>query len=179
MLYEESLWIKNQLAKINLPKNSLALNLGSSTLKFRTIDQPYINKNVVLPLEEAGIKLFHADKKKSSGVDIIVDVEKIKLIRKYDLVICTSMLEHVKNIKFVAKKIIGLVKKNGYLLVSAPNDFPYHADPIDNGFRPSAKELANLFSDQKILKAQVIKDRFPQSHIFKYKVALVLLKKVK
>ena len=179
MLYEESLWIKKQLTKINLLKDSSVLNLGSSTLKFRTVDQPYINKNVILPLEKVGIKIIHADKKKSSGVDTIIDVEKIELRKKYDLVICTSMLEHVKNIKYVAKKIIGLVKKNGYLLVSVPNEFWYHPDPIDNGFRPSAKELANLFSGQKIIKAQMIKDRFPQSHVFKYKVSLLLLKKIK
>ena len=179
MLYQESLWIKERLEKINLPKAGQALNLGSSTLVFRTQDQPYIENNVIRPLKERGINVVHADKKKSRGVDIIVNVENITINKKYDLVLCTSMLEHVKNINSVAKKVIGLVKKGGYLLLSVPNVFPYHADPIDNDFRPSAKELASLFPSQRILITQVIKDRFPQSHVLKYKVALLLLQKLK
>lgn len=176
MLYKESLWIKRQLEKIDLPPESQVLDLGSASLRFRTKVQPYINKNVIAPLIERGLRVFHADKKKAPGVDLVIDVEKIKLARKFDLVICANMLEHVTNIEKVAKNIIKLVKHNGYLLVSVPNKYGYHPFPIDNMFRPSARELVRLFSKQKIIMAETIKDRKPHAHIYKYNVSLVLLK---
>lgn len=179
MLYEESLWIEKHVAKIKLPPGSTVLNLGSSTSYYREKYQPYINKHVINPVLDRGLNVIHADQKKDRGVDIIINVEKIKLTRKYDMVLCTSMLEHVKHIKAVTRKVIGLVKKHGYLLISVPRQFPYHADPIDNGFRPSAKELAAFFPGQKIIRAETIRDRAQHSNVLKYKQSIVLLEKVK
>lgn len=179
MLYEESLWIKKILAKTKLPAGSQGLDLGSASRTYRTKEQPYIHQNVILPLMRRGIKIIYADKSKDSGVDLVLDIEKIKTKRRYDLVICANILEHVANIKKVVKNTIKLVKHNGYLLVSVPNKYGYHPFPIDNRFRPSAKELTRLFSGQKIIKAETIKDRKPQSHKFKYKVSLVFLQRVR
>ncbi len=179
MLYEESRWIKKTLAKIELPAGSQAIDLGSASKKFRTEIQPYITKNVISPLVKRKILVTHADRSHYPGIDLIVDIEKPKLTKRYDLVLCANMLEHVTSVTKVAKNIIRLVKPGGYLLVSVPNLYHYHPFPIDNGFRPTARELAALFPGQKIIKAETIKDRKRQSHVFKYKVSLVLLQKKK
>ncbi len=179
MLFEESRWIKKNLAPIKLPAGSQAIDLGSASKKFRTKIQPYIEKNVVIPLRERGIKITHADKSRYPGIDLIIDIEKVKTKKQYDLVICANMLEHVRRVKDVARRIIKVVKPGGYLLVSVPNQYHYHPFPIDNGFRPTAKELARLFPGQKIVKAQTIKDRAQHARVFKYKVSLVLLQRRK
>lgn len=177
MLYNESLWIKKNLKHLGISKNTTVLDIGSNTLMYRKIVQPYIDRNVFEPLRRKGCEIFYADKKNIEGVDIVFDIEKESINDKFDIVLCNNLLEHVNDIKRVSEKIMQLVKKGGYLLVSVPFLFPLHYDPIDNGFRPSAKELANLFPNQKIIKAEIIKDRKQKEKELKYKVSLVLLKK--
>jgi hypothetical protein len=40
-----------------------------------------------------------------------------------------------------------------------PSSFPYHADPIDTGYRPSPGELAAAFSESKVIAAEEVAGR--------------------
>ncbi len=157
MFYEESVAIRETFKDLSLPKKSKILDLGSSVREFRTMVQPYIEKNVFEPLKKRGFKIFHADIKKGKGINLVLDAEKgLNPRNKFDLLICTSLLEHIKNVKAAAKNIAKLVKNGGYAWISVPYEYPYHADPIDTMFRPTNKELEKLFPHQRILKSEIL-----------------------
>ena len=157
MLYEESIAIRETFKDLNLPKRSKILDLGSSTREFRTMVQPYIEKNVFEPLKKRRFKIFHADIKKGKGINLVLDPEKeLNLSDKFSLLICTSLLEHIKNVKAVVENIVKLIKNEGYAWISVPYEYPYHADPIDTMFRPTNKELEKLFPHQRILKSEIL-----------------------
>jgi len=40
-------------------------------------------------------------------------------------------------------------------MVSMPNIYPYHARPIDNGWRPVPKELASIFNGKILYKTSI------------------------
>lgn len=176
MMRDESLWIKKALKGLNLASGATVLDLGSGSLKFRTVDQPYIDENIFAPLRQLGIKIIHADKRIEEGVDIIVDIGNIRLNDQYDLVLCNNLLEHVLNPALVAKKAVNLVKEGGYLLVSVPKDYRYHEDPIDTMFRPTNRELETMFAGQRVVRSEIIPAEFDGERC---KVAMLLLQKVK
>ena len=70
----ESEWFGQRLAA--LPDDALfpLLNVGSSTLEFRTRTQPYIESNIFAPLRARGGAIYHLDVKSAPGVDIVGDL---------------------------------------------------------------------------------------------------------
>jgi SAM-dependent methyltransferase len=186
MFKEESIWIKKALRKIRFKGETTwyqrilnkhisnqwptVLDLGSGTLKYRKLQQPFIEKNVFSPLIKKGFKIIHADSKNDEGVDLVLDIAKDKIKQSFDLVLCNSLLEHVKNRDEVARNIINAVKPGGYLLVSVPYVFPYHKDPIDTMYRPTNKELEKLFPNQEIIDSLILS-------CSKGKISIVLARK--
>jgi 2-polyprenyl-3-methyl-5-hydroxy-6-metoxy-1,4-benzoquinol methylase len=159
MFKEESLWIKKTLNSLDDSLIHDVLDVGSSTRQFRTEIQPHIHKNVFSPLQDKGMSISYMDKKNEEGIDYVVDVESInakKIGKTFDLVICCSLLEHVKNPNKVCSFLTDLTKKRGFLLVTVPNRYRYHNDPIDSGFRPSMKKLISMFPGMKIIKKKVV-----------------------
>ena len=134
------------LQKISTPKN--VLDIGSGTYKGRTVIQPYIDENIFKPLSEKNSKITYLDLQTGTGIDIVADVtdKSFSISHKYDLVICTSLLEHVSDLKRTIFNISSTVRDGGYLIITMPLIFPYHADPIDNLCRFKPEELSNLFS---------------------------------
>ena len=159
MFIEESIWIKKILEKEKDFLVGQVLDVGSSTLQFRTQTQPYIEENVFRPLREKGLSIFYLDKKESIGVDYVFDVESMnskETGKKFDLVICCSLLEHVIAPERVCSLLIDLTKKGGFLLITVPRSYRYHLDPIDTMFRPSMKELISMFPGMEIIKKEVV-----------------------
>lgn len=158
MFEEESIWIKNELMRINSKKVNTILNIGSSTLYFRTKIQPFIDENIFKPLRLQKKRVYHLDIKKEKGVDIVCDINNLNRIdKKFDVVICTSLLEHIWDLKKIAINLKLLVNKGGYLLVTVPHRYFYHADPIDTMYRPDNKQLEKLFSGSKVITSKIIK----------------------
>lgn len=157
MFLTESIWLRQAIDKLDLTASSRILDAGSSTSELREEVQPYIEKNVFTPLRKRGFEIIHADKKSGRGVDLVIDIEKTLNVKgRFDLVICTSLLEHVRDIRSAVGNILSSVKKNGYMAVSVPFVCPYHPDPIDTMFRPSNIELEKLFLNQKILESAIV-----------------------
>jgi SAM-dependent methyltransferase len=159
MLKEEAKFIGNEI-KIILKEKKIksVLDIGSSTLEFRTITQPFIQQEIFDLLERNRINVIHLDQKKAKGVDLVCDIDKLNnLEEKYDLVLCFNLLEHVKNPKETIKNIERLVEKKGTLIITVPYCYPYHPDPIDNLFRPRPQELASLFTHCQLINSQVQK----------------------
>lgn len=161
VLVEESCWIKRKLQTISDIENidiKNVVDIGSSTLKFRTIKRPFIEKNVYKPLIEKGIKVVHIDNKKEEGVDIVCDIssDRHSIDQKFDIAICTNLLEHVKFLDTTVDNISNMVNDDGYLIITVPYIYPYHPDPIDNMQRFSIENLEALFKNFDIIFAEIL-----------------------
>jgi SAM-dependent methyltransferase len=185
MFEEESLWIKDKINKIDSPNIKTILDVGSSILEFRTIKQSFIDKNIFKTLREKNKKIYHLDKKQGIGIDIICDISKINDIKeKFDLIICTNLLEHVSNRKKTINNLKRLLKNNGYLLITVPYKYRYHRN--DTLYRPSNKDLEKLFPDLKIIFSEIITINKPHDKLgkllkifnIKWKVSCVLFQKL-
>lgn len=145
MFIEESLWIREKLAALNIPNGGNILNIGASTSEFlRT--QPHIHENVIKPLKDRGCRMINMDIKKAVGVDIVGKIEEKGLCdrigEKFVMVMCTNLLEHVEDRDSAFSNMIALAGPGGFLLVTVPRNYPMHDDPVDTMYRPSHEELA-------------------------------------
>ena len=163
MFSEESLWIKSAIQKLKPSGNSNQVaNIGSSTEYFRTVLQPHVHQNIIAPLQSSGWQVFNVDIKQEPGVDIVADVTKENFAspyaKRFALTVCTNLLEHVEDINLVAKNLVDITRPGGYVLITVPYKYKTHLDPIDNGFRPTPKEISDLFKDaiDEVIDCKVI-----------------------
>jgi hypothetical protein len=135
---------------LDLPGVSPLLNLGSSTRHFREVTKPHVESELFAPLRKAGIKIVHSDLKEDEGVDFAGDILDPEVMRRlkgmgFKCVLLSNLLEHVRNREAVAAACEEIVGPGGFILATVPSSYPYHADPIDTGYRPSPAELATAF----------------------------------
>jgi hypothetical protein len=157
----ESQWLAERLASI--PDDALfpLLNIGSSTLEFRTRTQPYIEKNVFAPLRARGGQVYHLDIKKTAGVDIsgnLLDptlIEKITALQINSIMI-SNVLEHVTSRQQICEVALEILPPGGYLFVTGPHNYPHHPDPIDTMFRPTVAEMHAHFPGTRIVDTAII-----------------------
>jgi hypothetical protein len=154
VLEEEAIWLGERLARV--PDGAFPLlNVGSSTAHFRQVAQPWIDRELFAPLAARGAEVVHADLKQEPGVDIAEDfLSPDGLTRLAQVgarsILCSNMLEHVADRSLAVAAIKELWPPGGYLLVSCPSAFPYHPDPIDTLYRPSASELIRAFESDDV-----------------------------
>lgn len=164
MLLKESLWLRDALNAVPVPELSPLLNLGSSTAYFRETVQPYIDREIFAPLRARGVRVVHCDLKQEEGVDIACDLlgddapKRIAAISPR-AVLCSNMFEHVASRPIWAARLAELLPPGGLLILTVPHSYPYHPDPIDNGFRPDPAELAALFPGWAALSSAVVADK--------------------
>jgi len=138
------------------------LEIGSSTFEFRTVRKPHINELLHKPLRERNIRIVHADYKPAEGVDIVGDIFDPSVQKQMrDLapktVFCCNVFEHVKDKQALACFCDSIVPKGGYIVFSGPYSYPYHSDPIDNGFRPKPEEVAAMFPNFTIMASDIVR----------------------
>jgi hypothetical protein len=126
------------------------LNLGSSTRDFRESAKPHIERELFAPLAAAGIAIVHSDLKQAEGVDLAGDILDPAVLRDlkgrgFKCVLLANLLEHVRDRAAAAAACEEIAGPDGLILATVPSSFPFHADPIDTGFRPTPAELAALF----------------------------------
>jgi hypothetical protein len=143
-------------------KKGIVINIGSSTSEFVDISQPYIRNLVLNPLS-LNFKILNIDIKSQEGVDLVADFteqngqEQIKKLEG-NLYLISNLLEHIPDYMIGIESIKSMLKSGDLLILSGPKSFPYHADPIDNMFRPSIKELRQYFeNDFEIKDLQIVK----------------------
>ena len=145
MFIDEARWLEQVLTGLKLPAGSKLLDIGSSTLEFRTKVQPHVERHVFAPLRAAGVLVSHLDARAEPGVDIVADITTLEGVpTDFDAAICTSLLEHVVDRADTARHICRVVKPGGVLVLTVPRRYPLHNDPIDTGFRPKPEELSDL-----------------------------------
>jgi hypothetical protein len=161
MLVKEAEWIAGELGRIASEDLFPLLNVGSSTMEFRTRTQPHIESLVFGPLERRGGQVWHSDIKASPGIDIVGDLSEpdiVSRVRELEIrsALVSNVLEHVRDRQGLARAVTALVPDGGYIIVTGPHRFPYHPDPIDNGFRPGPEELRPLFPGTTVVAKATI-----------------------
>ncbi|MEJ7596862.1 MAG: hypothetical protein WKG01_03035 [Kofleriaceae bacterium] len=159
----EAAWIANQLAALPIATISPFLNIGSSTAEFRERKQPHIDREIFAPLRAKGVEIIHADLKDAPGVDVAGDLADPQIQarlreRQPRAALSSNLLEHVRDPGQFARLMRSLVAPGGFVIVTVPRSYPFHADPIDTGFRPSPEELAALFPGTRLVVGEVVAD---------------------
>jgi SAM-dependent methyltransferase len=163
VLIEEARWLGDQLQALD-PQNVFPLlDVGSSTEKFRSLEQPWIDDAIFAPARAAKRTVKHLDAKAAPGVDIVADLGDPATVaslarQDFNSVLCSNLLEHVADPQRIARTLLELVPTGGYLFVSCPYRYPFHPDPIDTCFRPTPQDLAELFPGTRIVAQAVVRD---------------------
>lgn len=167
MRIEEARWIEQLLTAKVLPVISagggVALNLGSGTRKAREGSKHFIQSMTIDPMLAAGLQVVHSDLLAGDGVDLSGDLfdaafqARLQELRPKIVMFC-NVLEHLPNHlrTQVPDACTRILAPGGFLIVTVPNSYPYHADPIDTMYRPTATQVAALFPSLQVVDAQVI-----------------------
>ena len=158
---EEAVWIGKELSRISEEELSPLINLGSSTEEYRTRVAPHIETHIFGPLRDRGVTIYHVDMKQARGVDIvgsILDehVQETIVSHSPGSILCNNLLEHVTDRTQLCTICERLLRPAGYLVVSAPLQYPYHPDPIDTGYRPGLEELRDLFGNLELVQGEIV-----------------------
>jgi hypothetical protein len=161
MLPAEAKWLGRHISTLDPEQAFPMLNIGSSTGRFVTVDQPWIDGEIFGPLREAGRAVLNCDIKSAPGVDLVGDLQDPQFLadvaaRRFKSVLCSNLLEHVENREAIARTLLEVIPSGGYLFVSGPHSYPHHADPIDTLFRPTPAELAALFPGTRVIASDVV-----------------------
>ena len=140
------------------------LNLGSSTRAVREQAKPHIERELFAPLRAAGVEVMHSDLKQADGVDLVGDildpaVRAALKGRGFRALLIANMLEHVTDRAAVTGACEEIVGPGGLILATVPCNFPYHADPIDTGYRPRPDALAAAFAHSAPVLAEEVRGR--------------------
>ena len=161
MLRAEAQWIGQALRKLDMEEVSPLLNVGSATAEFREQVQPWIDQEIFAPLRQRDVKVHHLDIQEGEGIDLRGDLTDDSFVaglasRGYRAMLCCNLLEHVPDPAAICAKLEQSVPAGGYLIVTVPNRFPYHPDPIDTMFRPDPAALVRLFPRCRLVQGEVI-----------------------
>ncbi len=105
--------------------------------------------------ERLGKEFINLDVFPFPEVDIVSDATKLPFKdNSIDGAVSESVFEHVPDAHLVAKEMVRVVKKGGYIYVSAPFIHPYHASPDDFN-RWTISGLKHLFPELEIVKSGV------------------------
>ena len=159
MLVREAKWFAQRIAELGDEALYPMLNVGSHTAEFRTREQPWIDRHIYAPLRKRGAKVVHTDIQDAPGVDLVGDLTDPKFLAgvsamQFRGAFCANLMEHVPNREQIGRSVVAAVQPGGYLLVSCPNVFPYHPDPIDTMFRPGVDEMAALFPGTTLVRGE-------------------------
>jgi SAM-dependent methyltransferase len=161
MLPREAEWLGRHILSQSAERTFPMLNLGSSTGRFVTVDQPWIDAQIFGPLREQGRSVLNCDIKSAPGVDLVGDLQDERFLaelaeHRFKSVLCSNLLEHVENREAIAATLLKVLPRGGYLFISGPHSYPRHADPIDTMFRPTPEELAALFPGTRVVASEIV-----------------------
>ena len=142
--------IKEEFYKKNKHFKNI-INLGSGNIGRLIIKKPWVMHNVFEPFKKKSL-ITHVDSIAYPGVTIVQDLSQKNAfsfcnnLKGSKLFILANVLEHIpkKAHAELLNKIYSKMKSKDGLIISVPYDYPYHADPIDNMYRPSPNELKKL-----------------------------------
>lgn len=163
---EEITWTINQLNVHLTNEHNTCLDIGSDSIDYRTKYQPW-NQSFYDYLESKQITIKTMDMEKTANPDYLHNIiNPFNTTNKFDIIIVTHLLEHIPILQLndVVNNIERLINKNGIIIVSIPHNYPYHAMPIDNGWRPIPKELIKIFNGKVISTTMIETEHKDDKH---------------
>lgn len=160
MFKKEAAWISSNLHRIDFREGISCLNLGSSTRRYREIEQPFINELIIKWIEQRG-GITHVDAKLDDGVDIVGDFSDASFLndlsrKKFNLILCNNIMMFLENPGLVYKLIDCCLVPGGYLVISCARVYPYCADPVDSKYRPHLNEIISELPGYKVIANEVV-----------------------
>lgn len=121
-----------------LPKNGIILDLGCG-------DGAYTKEiidNIIIVGADIDYKILPKIPIPNSFF-VNVNAEKLPFKdSKFDNVLCVDVIEHAENDKKIINEISRVIKKDGHLVISIPNEnFPFTYDIINKTLKPFNKHL--------------------------------------
>jgi hypothetical protein len=155
MFFAESEWVIDALQPIIDGLNT-AIDVGAGNARYRGRAQ---NRLVHDFLRERSVRLMTLDA--DGSCDVCADLTDARTmpasIGTFDLVLCTSVLEHVPDVYAAAAMLRRLTAACGYLLITVPRNYPRHRSPIDTGYRPTNREIETLFPGLAVPHSEIIR----------------------
>jgi SAM-dependent methyltransferase len=150
---ETAAWTRAALTELDLPPGSRALDIGSSTLHYRTIEQPHIEAQVLAPLRSRGVEVVHLDAKSAPGVDVVCDLDAAderlaERLGAHQLVLLTSVLHYLREPARAVDLAARTLAPGGRLIAHHPASARRSYDPVDHRLRLSPSELSALFAQR-------------------------------
>lgn len=146
----------------------LDLGCGTGTMAFYLANNGH--KVVGIDISKKAIKIAKESagylKLKGEARFSCKDIKKFETKQKFDLVICSEVLEHIKNDANVLKKIFRFLKKNSLLVISVPSkNAPLHKWGLTKEFDRRAGHLRRYSTEE--LKSKIENAGFKMIKIVK------------
>jgi hypothetical protein len=147
---ETAAWTSAVLAEIELARGSRALDVGSSTSHYRTVEQPHIEEQVMAPLRARGVKIVHLDAKQAPGVDVVCDLDTAdarlaERLGEHALVLVCAVMQTLRDPGRAADLAVRALAPGGHLVAHHPETARRLFDPVDHMLRMSPGALAGMF----------------------------------
>jgi len=165
MRYEEASVIGDYLTLISF---DVCVNLGAGEVRQHALKKPWLDQFIYHPLKTRGIDIIHVDFAKYDEIDLVLDLTNtssqyaLKSISGRKCFLLCNVIEHIP--EHLRKQTIGnlleAMEPEDHLVVSVPKHYPYHADPIDSLYRPSARDLSAMLPINISLMKEVAAGNF-------------------
>jgi len=150
-------WLERVLKEI--PKESKILDAGAGEQQFKSFCShlEYISQDFALYKPEQINSGLQMEKWDYGELDIISDIASIPADNEsFDAIMCTEVFEHIINPREAIKEFSRLLKKDGYLIITAPfcsltHFAPYHFYSGFNKFFYEEELIKNGFYDVEII----------------------------
>lgn len=112
----------------------VTLDLGAGSAKYREMIKQRASKYVTFDIAPG------------PNIDVVGDVHHLPFDdRSFDTVVCTQVMEHVKEPWLMVEEIARILTPGGRCILTAPFNVPYHADPFDY-YRYTLEGGSHLFT---------------------------------
>jgi len=138
------------LQNVPFKKKDIVLDAGGGTCHFPSLVARRVEKVIVGDIYRE--RIF---KPEASNVEFLtLNVLNFKTDKKYDIVLCLSVLEHVDNYFEAIKNLTESVKKDGYLVIT----LDLFLDDFKNCKKKDIPKILELFKDFDLGKVDLSED---------------------
>ncbi|MGH7483317.1 MAG: hypothetical protein ACRELV_14280, partial [Longimicrobiales bacterium] len=136
------------------------IELGASTQAFLET-HPHVENDLLGPLVRRGVRIFKTDLQPGPHIDIEGDIydpavrAKLRAVSA-KCVLCCNIFEHVADRGTFARTCDEILSPGGTIVVTVPQSYPLHMDPIDTYYRPKPAEIAQLFPGYVVLARDTV-----------------------
>ena len=71
-------------------------------------------------------------------------------------ILCCNIFEHLADPETLARICDEILSPGGFVVITVPQSYPLHLDPIDTYYRPKPSAIASLFPGYRVLLSQTV-----------------------